>query len=215
MAPRNNLREVLQRGSLLLDGAMGTALLARGLTGRAPEWNLSRPEEVLAVHRSHVLAGAQLILTNTFVGANDLEAASALRIARDSGATYVGASLWAGLEDLPEQIAQLAHADCVWLETATSLEMALEAVKTAVKFSSLPVVITCSMPSVPLEQLRAAGAVAAGYNCAPWPEKYYGADVLKLDAADLDPAAWAAAMPKARLRGGCCGTTGEYLEALR
>ncbi|HEX4381436.1 MAG TPA: homocysteine S-methyltransferase family protein [Myxococcales bacterium] len=214
MASRNNLREVLQRGSLVLDGAMGTALLMRGLTGRAPEWNLSRPEEVLAVHRDHVRSGAKLILTNTFVGASDLEAASALRIARDSGAMYVGASLWAGLPDLPDQITQLARADCVWLETATSLEMALEAVKIAVKFTSLPVVITCSA-KVALEPLRAAGAVAAGYNCAPWPEKPDGADVLKLDAADLDPAAWAAAMPKARLRGGCCGTTGEYLEALR
>jgi hypothetical protein len=214
MASRNNLREALLRGSMILDGAMGTALLSRGLTGRAPAWNLTHPHEVLNVHRGHVRAGARLILTNTFVGAGDLEAASALRIARDSGAAWVGASLWAGLTDLPEQIAQLARADCVWLETATTLEMALSAVRTAVKLSALPVVITCSAP-LPLEPLRAAGAVAAGYNCAPWPGTPDGADVLKLDAAGLDPAAWAAAMPEARLRGGCCGTTFEHLSALR
>src|SRR4051794_19559942 len=108
---------------LILDGAMGTALFARGLAGRAPSWNLSRPDEVLAVHREHVAAGADLVLTNTFVGASREEAAAALRLARESGAPFVGASLYAGLPDLAGQIDQLSGADCIWLETATSAEM--------------------------------------------------------------------------------------------
>jgi len=194
---------------------MGTALLGRGLVGRAPEWNVSRPEEVLAVHRSHVAAGAQLVLTNTFVGATAEEAAAALRLALDSSAPYVGASLYAGLDDLPSQIAQLASADCLWLETATSFEMALKAVRRAAGCTTLPIVITCAMTQVALDELRKAGAVAAGYNCSPWPSDPGGADVLKLEAAGFDAASWALGIPLARLQGGCCGTTAAHLKALR
>jgi 5-methyltetrahydrofolate--homocysteine methyltransferase len=52
----------------LLDGAMGTALLARGLpAGALPEeWILSRPEEIAAVHAAHAAAGARVLLTCTF-----------------------------------------------------------------------------------------------------------------------------------------------------
>jgi 5-methyltetrahydrofolate--homocysteine methyltransferase len=52
----------------LLDGAMGTALLARGLpAGALPEeWILSRPEEIAGVHAAHAAAGAQVLLTCTF-----------------------------------------------------------------------------------------------------------------------------------------------------
>jgi 5-methyltetrahydrofolate--homocysteine methyltransferase len=55
-------------GPVLLDGAMGTALLARGLpAGALPEeWILSRPEEIAAVHAGHAAAGARILLTCTF-----------------------------------------------------------------------------------------------------------------------------------------------------
>ncbi len=55
-------------GPTLLDGAMGTALLGRGLpAGALPEeWILSRPEEVARVHADHVAAGARVLLTCTF-----------------------------------------------------------------------------------------------------------------------------------------------------
>lgn len=50
------------------DGAMGTELQAAGLEpgGCGDDWNLSHPEQVLAIHRAYVDAGAQVILTNTF-----------------------------------------------------------------------------------------------------------------------------------------------------
>jgi 5-methyltetrahydrofolate--homocysteine methyltransferase len=54
---------------LLLDGAMGTELGARGLRLREemPDgWNLSRPDDVRAVHAAYVAAGSQAIQTNTF-----------------------------------------------------------------------------------------------------------------------------------------------------
>ncbi len=207
--------EALRSGSLLLDAAMGTALLAQGLQGRAPSWNLSHPDRVEAVHRAHVAAGAELVLTNTFVGASAGEAAAALRLARASGARYVGASLWAGLSDLPVQIAQLAGADSIWLEAATGAAQALCAVRAAALATSLPIVVTCAMAAAPLDELRGAGAAAAGYACSPWPLDARGADVVKLAAEGLEAQEWARRLPAARLRGGCCGTDERYLEALR
>ncbi len=55
---------------LLLDGAMGTMLMASGLeSGDSPElWNVTHPEQVRAVHRSYILAGSRMILTNSFGG---------------------------------------------------------------------------------------------------------------------------------------------------
>ncbi|MBI2213778.1 MAG: homocysteine S-methyltransferase family protein [Acidobacteria bacterium] len=59
--------------ALLLDGGMGSALIARGLKlGAPPEsWNLERAEDVTAVHRLYVDAGSEAIHTNSF-GANPL-----------------------------------------------------------------------------------------------------------------------------------------------
>lgn len=57
---------------VLLDGGMGTALIARGLPpGAFPEeWILSRPEEISAVHAAHAAAGARVLLTSTFMCAS-------------------------------------------------------------------------------------------------------------------------------------------------
>ena len=56
---------------LFLDGGMGTQLQARGLAaGEIPElWNLSRPDDIRAVHAAYLAAGADVIYANTF-GAN-------------------------------------------------------------------------------------------------------------------------------------------------
>lgn len=54
---------------LLLDGAIGTELVARGLKLRqeAPEaWNLTRPDDVRAVHAAYAQAGSDVLQTNTF-----------------------------------------------------------------------------------------------------------------------------------------------------
>lgn len=68
------LRERLKKGIVVFDGAMGTRLQEKGLaTGHPPdEWNISHPEEVLAVHISYVEAGSDMIQTNTF-GSNRLQ----------------------------------------------------------------------------------------------------------------------------------------------
>ncbi len=56
---------------VLADGAMGTVLDARGVfTNRCyDELNLSDPQMILAVHEEYLLAGAEILETNTF-GAN-------------------------------------------------------------------------------------------------------------------------------------------------
>ena len=53
---------------------MGTLLQERGLrAGETPEdWNVERPDDIAAIHRAYVEAGAQVIYTNTF-GANRLK----------------------------------------------------------------------------------------------------------------------------------------------
>lgn len=68
--------EAVQKGILLLDGAMGTELQRAGLpAGAAPEvWNLSEPAKVEAIHRAYLEAGAEILETNTF-GANPLKLA--------------------------------------------------------------------------------------------------------------------------------------------
>lgn len=55
---------------VILDAGWATELQKRGLAlGESPDaWNLARPEDVEAVARSFVEAGAQAILTNTFQG---------------------------------------------------------------------------------------------------------------------------------------------------
>jgi 5-methyltetrahydrofolate--homocysteine methyltransferase len=55
------------------DGAMGTQLIAAGLTGKTPEiWNLEKPEIIAGIHRAYAQAGAEVIQTNSF-GANRLK----------------------------------------------------------------------------------------------------------------------------------------------
>ena len=66
------INDILADGRLLfLDGGMGTQLQAKGLQpGETPElWNLSRPDDVRAVHEAYFAAGADVVYANTF-GAN-------------------------------------------------------------------------------------------------------------------------------------------------
>ncbi|MCS7247221.1 MAG: betaine--homocysteine S-methyltransferase [Anaerolineales bacterium] len=68
----NRFEQLLsQSKTILLDGAMGTMLMSKGLeAGQAPErMNLERPEIVKEIHKAYIEAGSMLILTNSF-GAN-------------------------------------------------------------------------------------------------------------------------------------------------
>ena len=71
MQARPRLKELLTHKVVLLDGAMGTELVKRGMpNGVSPElWGLQHPEIIEAVHREYCKAGADIIYTATF-GAN-------------------------------------------------------------------------------------------------------------------------------------------------
>lgn len=68
---RADLRTAIQDGAFLLDGAMGTQLIARGIEPGVcnDAINVELPEIVADIHRAYLDAGSNAIVTNTF-GAN-------------------------------------------------------------------------------------------------------------------------------------------------
>ncbi len=94
-----SLRERIKQGIFLLDGAMGTQLIARGVeAGRCNDYlNIDSPDTIFEIHQSYLQAGSDAVLTNTF-GANKFALArhgfsdkvkeintAAAKIARPSG----------------------------------------------------------------------------------------------------------------------------------
>jgi homocysteine S-methyltransferase len=67
----NKFLELLENGTLVADGAMGTMLHARGIGFDKcfDELNITNPAAVADIHREYIEAGAQLVISNTF-GAN-------------------------------------------------------------------------------------------------------------------------------------------------
>jgi homocysteine S-methyltransferase len=68
----DHIREIRERGGIVvLDGAIGTELQARGARMDGDAWcglaNLQAPELVRRVHEDYIRAGADVITTNTFM----------------------------------------------------------------------------------------------------------------------------------------------------
>jgi 5-methyltetrahydrofolate--homocysteine methyltransferase len=126
----------------LLDGAMGTALIARGLDPRrepCEAWNLSQPDAVSDVHRRFVAAGCDLIQTNTFGGnrvrlrtfGRDGDVAALNRAAVDlaaaaagHGMTVVGTIGPSGMAASPEADLDLVELEDAFAEQAAILAAA-------------------------------------------------------------------------------------------
>ena len=68
---RMNLREKIKQGLFLLDGAMGTELIARGIeAGTCNDYlNIESGDIVFDIHSAYLQAGSDAVITNTF-GAN-------------------------------------------------------------------------------------------------------------------------------------------------
>jgi len=66
-----SLREKIKQGVFLLDGAMGTQLIAHGIEpGRCNDYlNIEQPDIIFEIHQSYFQAGSDAVITNTF-GAN-------------------------------------------------------------------------------------------------------------------------------------------------
>ena len=63
----NTLNDLAKKRILILDGAMGTMIgKVLGKTGNSDELNLSRPDIITDIHRKYLIAGADIITTNTF-----------------------------------------------------------------------------------------------------------------------------------------------------
>ncbi|HHI68196.1 MAG TPA: hypothetical protein ENJ97_02600, partial [Planctomycetes bacterium] len=120
---RQSFASRLRKEVLLLDGAMGTMLQARGLSpGEAPEaFMLSRPDVIRDIHRAYVDAGADILITATF-GASPMRLADhpdlagrmreinrlAVRLAREAAGP--GTLVAAGLGPSGKLIAPLGEA---------------------------------------------------------------------------------------------------------
>jgi 5-methyltetrahydrofolate--homocysteine methyltransferase len=175
---------------LLLDGGMGTALLATGLPADAsPErWLLERPDAIAGVHAAHARAGAEVVLTCTFnlaaprlrasgvVSAAEELAARAVALARNAApsARVAGAVGPTGLAghapsaELRDRYAEAfrglaaAGADLLWAESLWDLAEARAALAAA-RSTGLPVAITFTFRDG-AEGLRAASG-EAGEEC--------------------------------------------------
>lgn len=69
--PTIRLKEKIKQGLLLLDGGMGTELIARGIEiGTCNDYlNIESPDIILEIQRAYSQAGSDAVITNTF-GAN-------------------------------------------------------------------------------------------------------------------------------------------------
>jgi len=65
---KDSLLKLISEEYVVLDGGMGTFLQDKGLTsGDLPEeWNISHPDVIKKIHLDYLIAGAQIIETNTF-----------------------------------------------------------------------------------------------------------------------------------------------------
>ena len=69
--PRTSLKERIKQEPLILDGAMGTELIARNIqVGTCNEYlNIDSADIISDIHKAYLLAGSDAVITNTF-GAN-------------------------------------------------------------------------------------------------------------------------------------------------
>jgi 5-methyltetrahydrofolate--homocysteine methyltransferase len=197
---------------VLLDGAMGTALISLGLPGNAlPErWVVERPWEVARVHAGHVGAGARVLLSCTFnlarVDGDALEvpleevARRAVSIARSARPGAVAGCLGAtGLSrpdgggppdgELRERYERAfralasAGADLLWTETHLTLREARAAVA-AGRRTGLPVVATAFLAPGPDGPAAIDGTPGVPFLEALWRDGAAAVGVNCVDPGD-------------------------------
>lgn len=66
----DTILDTIQKRIVLLDGGMGTELIAQGFPqGECPEsWNVNKPDVVQNIHKNYFDAGSDAVLTNSFGG---------------------------------------------------------------------------------------------------------------------------------------------------
>lgn len=196
---------------LLQDGAMGSMLQKRELIqpGGMPDMlNLDNPDAIGQIHAEYVSAGAELITTNTFssnktklgqrVSVKDMYA-TAIKIARNAGARYVGGDIGPigsllepigimtfdeAYDIFAEQViaAYEGGADLIIIETMSDLLEAKAALLAAKENCPLPVLVSMTYaeggrtflgtsPEIAASTLTALGANIIGINCSFGPSE--------------------------------------------
>jgi len=191
-----SLLSALKSRPLVMDAAMGSRLIARGLSLEDPSdcsaiWNVTHPEDVAAVHAVDIAAGADVLLTNTFlanriwleprgygnrVKAINRWAASMAREAAGPDRFVVGSIGPAASDDASgvayrEQAESLADAgvDALLLETHTPSQ-AVEALESILDTLHLPVMVSLHNWSRgdilgSVRNFEWLGVSAVGVNC--------------------------------------------------
>ncbi|MEG2367573.1 MAG: homocysteine S-methyltransferase family protein [Oscillospiraceae bacterium] len=164
----NKILDLLQKGYVLLDGAMGTMLQKNGLRlGELPEsYNLSHPDIVKKIHSENAKAGAMILSANTF-GANAYKlknspysvkelVSAGVKIAKEAGAEYgcftaldvgpigemlqpIGSLSFEKAYEIYKEQIENCGADLIILETMTDLCELRAAVLAAKENSDLPI----------------------------------------------------------------------------
>lgn len=183
--------------AVILDGAMGTALMAQGLPpdGLPESWLFERPTAIAEVHAAHAAAGARILLTSTFnlassrLLANGVErsieelARRAIELARASGpsirvagaigpATTADAASARDAYERPFRALVHAGADLLWTESHWSLDEARAALAAA-RGLGVPVVVT----------LTPRGDEGSGHSRVGWRNAVESLSVLAEDGA--------------------------------
>lgn len=183
--------EAVALGPLVLDAALGTRLIERGLDLAHDDpafWNLTHPEAVRVIHAQDVAAGADALVTNTF-GANrawlarwdraaEVEAINraAVANARQASSDHtlllgsIGPTVAGSPDAVREQARVLADAgvDAILLETY-QFDQALASLPYARSEVALPIIV--SLVDWPADMADSAdrltdgGASVLGVNC--------------------------------------------------
>lgn len=184
-----DLSTALAHGPVLMDGAMGTELTRLGYPLGAVEWvtsTLDLAEQVTALHRAYMDAGARLHIANTFATSRHVLAAlgqesrfeavnrAAVGICRDaigegwvagSISTYVIGSDRANLprgdvlsRDVHDQATLLADAGCdmIVLEMLFDVETSIEMIRASAK-AGLPVSVGLTVTRGPDDEIYLRG----------------------------------------------------------
>jgi 5-methyltetrahydrofolate--homocysteine methyltransferase len=207
------LNYIHQKKPVIFDGAMGTELAKRGLALNGGVNNLSHPDQVIAVHKSYIESGSEVISTNTFtmnpiyLKTHNIEIdmvkvnQAGVRLAKKAGAKYVLGDMGPtgqlmepyglyGEKEMIEcyqaQALVLAEAgvDGFIIETMMDLREALCALKACKMVSTLPVVVTLTLYAKDSGGRTLMGQTLAA--CAAAVEKEGGA-VIGTNCGEFDP----------------------------
>jgi len=147
------LKNALNSGIVLCDGAMGTQLINTSLPSGMPTacCNVICPDRILSIHKKYISVGAQAILTNTFdanrlklKGHEAYDVRELNRVGVELGRTIANKAKQDLYDVYKEHVIALTDTgvDAILFETLSYLQEAIIATKAAVENTEIPVICT-------------------------------------------------------------------------